>query len=342
MKKSEKADTKSLLTSDDIKKLESYHDGDDHSGYFYKMLNCLKEIIISGIEENKFTHEEACADKDIALWYAYACNNIAEYEFYYMTTQWMPASEVNAGGCGMWHYRYSVALMFCGRLEDALIYAKKATEEEPSYPWGWLQLAKLLSHFQDKKGAISAVKQGLKLVPNDYEFTVLRKEIKNNHRLDEMAYHYIDPESDKELKDGNLPDNLNKLVDVAGILVDEKALSRIKNLFNPINRQANNPYCSFDFILKNHELECIFAMNEAAMSKLNLRWICNHLIKITRNDYLYHTDIKLPYHKFVLQTIIFRRNYSAEFVYIEPKKHVHCTIIFYNNGQEETFYNEIH
>ena len=35
----------------------------------------------------------------------------------------MKGSEKNAAGCAMWYYRYSVALMYCGRLEEALNYA---------------------------------------------------------------------------------------------------------------------------------------------------------------------------------------------------------------------------
>lgn len=48
--------------------------------------------------------------------------------------QWMPASEKNAQGCGAWYYRYSVALMYCGRLEEARRYAEAGTREEPDYP----------------------------------------------------------------------------------------------------------------------------------------------------------------------------------------------------------------
>ncbi len=64
--------------------------------------------------------------------------------------------------------------MYCGRLTEALVYAEKGVLEEPDYPWGWLQLAKLRSHFGDKEGALSANNAGLALVPGDYEF--LRQE----------------------------------------------------------------------------------------------------------------------------------------------------------------------
>ena len=55
----------------------------------------------------------------------------------------MKGSEKNAAGGAMWDYRYSVALMYCGRLEEALNYAEKGIQEEPDYPWIWLQAGKL-------------------------------------------------------------------------------------------------------------------------------------------------------------------------------------------------------
>ena len=30
--------------------------------------------------------------------------------------------------------------MYCGRLEEALEYAQRGAQEEPDYPWIWLQV----------------------------------------------------------------------------------------------------------------------------------------------------------------------------------------------------------
>ena len=108
----------SLLSKKDIKTLEGFCEGTQ--GYFGKMLEYLENFIEKGIESGRFTEEEARADLEIALWYAYACNNLDDYEHYYMAAQWMPSSEQNAAGCGAWYYRYSCCLMYCGRLEEAL------------------------------------------------------------------------------------------------------------------------------------------------------------------------------------------------------------------------------
>ena len=104
----------SLLSPADIAELEAFEDED--GGYFYKMAAWLDNFVQEGIAAGRFTEAEAKADLQIALWYAYANNNANDYDLYYLTTQWMPDSEVNAQGCATWYYRYSVALMYCGRL----------------------------------------------------------------------------------------------------------------------------------------------------------------------------------------------------------------------------------
>ena len=109
------AKTGSLLSAQDIETLGSFEDG--ISGYFGKMLQWLEDFIERGVETGRFTSRQARQDLKIALWYSYACNNLDEYRYYYKAAQWMKDSEKNAGGCATWYYRYSVALMYCGRLE---------------------------------------------------------------------------------------------------------------------------------------------------------------------------------------------------------------------------------
>ena len=153
-------ETGSLLSAADIQTLEGFCG--DTASYFGKMYSYLMEFMEKGVSEGRFTVRQARRDLQIALWYAYACNNLDEYTMYYRAAQWMPDSEENAKGCGMWYYRYSCALLYCGRLEEALRYAEQGVREEPDYPWGWLQLGKLRSHFGDRAGALEAVERGLR------------------------------------------------------------------------------------------------------------------------------------------------------------------------------------
>ena len=266
-------ETGSLLSRQDIQALEACCEAT--TGYFYKMLGYLQDFIQDGIEAGRFTQRQAEQDLQIALWYAYACNNIGEYEYYYRAAQWMPASEVNAAGCGTWYYRYSCALTYCGRLEEARQYAEAGLREEPDYPWTWLQAAKLRAHFGDKAGALEAVRRGLERVPGDYEFLTLREEIQAGASLEQMEYHWIDPGADGVLQEGTDAEADEKLRSISCITTNPKGLAQFHAIFrpDPDDYEKDAPYCSFHYPVKGHPVELVFAMNEAALSKLDPAWL---------------------------------------------------------------------
>lgn len=215
-------ETGSLLSMQNIETLESFQD--EISGYFGQMLCWLEDFIEQGVQEGKFTQRQAHQDLQIALWYSFACNNLDEYRYYCKAADWMKGSEKNAAGCAMWYYRYSVALMYCGRLEEALNYAEKGIQEEPDYPWIWLQAGKLRSHFGDKAGALEAVAHGLALEPDDYEFLTLKKEIENGAPLEQMEYHWINPDADQTLQQGLDENADDKQRSISCITVNKEGL----------------------------------------------------------------------------------------------------------------------
>ena len=282
-------ETGSLLSAEDIETLESFDEG--VSGYFGKMLRWLEDFIKNGVEEGKFTEKQAHQDLQIALWYAFACNNLDDYIHYYQAAQWMKDSESNAAGCATWYYRYSVALMYCGRLEEALEYAEWGIQEEPDYPWIWLQVGKLRAHFGDKTGALDAVKQGLELEPGDYEFLTLRQEIKSGATLEQMEYHWIDPGADQTLQQGLDKDADDKQRALACILVDEAGLAEFYELFCPerYGYEKNSPCCEFQYPVKEHLVELSFRMNEAGLSKMGTDWLRQLKERLDSGEWLNHT-----------------------------------------------------
>ena len=240
-------ETGSLLSKQDIETLDSFDDG--VSGYFGKMLGWLDDFIEQGVQERKFTQRQAGQDLQIALWYSFACNNLDEYRYYYKAVQWMKHSEKNAKGCSMWYYRYSVALMYCGQLEEALNYAEKGIQEEPDYPWIWLQAGKLRSHFGDKVGALDAVAHGLDLEPGDYEFLTLKKEIEEGAPLEQMEYHWINPDADQTLQQGLDEDADDKQRSISCITVNKEGLEGFWEIFGPKPEQymPNAPFTQFPY-----------------------------------------------------------------------------------------------
>ena len=266
-------ETGSLLSTEDIEILESFDEGT--AAYFGKMLDWLENFIKSGVEEGRFSEKQAHQDLQIALWYAFACLNLDDYIHYYRAAEWMKDSEKNATGCATWYYRYSVALMYCGRLEEALEYAERGAKEEPDYPWIWLHLGKLRAHFGDKSGALDAVKQGLKLEPGDYEFLTLKKEIRAGATLEQMEYHWIDPEADQTLQEGLDADADDKQRSISCITVNKDGLERFWSIFAPDPEKyvANAPYTQFPYTVNGHMVDLVFQMNEAGLSKLDAVWL---------------------------------------------------------------------
>ena len=266
-------ETGSLLSAEDIRTLEGFCG--DVSSYFGKIYRWLEDFVERGVQAGKFTQRQAQQDLQIALWYSYACNNLDEYRYYYKAADWMKASEKNAAGCAMWYYRYSVALMYCGRLEEALDYAERGIQEEPDYPWIWLQVGKLRAHFGDKAGALDAVKQGLKLEPGDYEFLTLEKEIKAGATLEQMEYHWINPDADQTLQQGLDQDADDKQRAISCITVDQEGLERFWSIFGPKPEQytPNAPYTQFPYMVNGRPVDLVFQMNEAGLSKLDAVWL---------------------------------------------------------------------
>ena len=282
-------ETGSLLSAEDIETLAAFDEG--VSGYFGKMLGWLQDFIQNGVEEGRFSEKQAHQDLQIALWYAFACLNLDDYIHYYRAAEWMKDSEKNATGCATWYYRYSVALMYCGRLEEALEYAERGAKEEPDYPWIWLQVGKLRAHFGDKSGALDAVKQGLKLEPEDYEFLTLKKEIRAGATLEQMEYHWINPDADQTLQRGLDENADDKQCAIACIRVDEAGLAEFYELFHPerYNYEKNSPCCEFQYPVEEHLVELSFRMNEAGLSKMGADWLRQLKERLDSGEWLTHT-----------------------------------------------------
>lgn len=253
---------KQILTPQAIADLESMEEG--HRGYFYRMIQYLEDYVDIGVGEGKFTREEAEHDLELSLRMAYACNNADQYEFYYQSVQWLRRTEDLAHGCGAWYYRYACALMYCGQPEEALRYASQGTAEDPDYPWGWLLLARLRSHFGDREGALDANARGLELVPGDYEFTRQAREIEQGCTLEQMENHWIFEEEDSRI---SLQPDPEKLEAIAGIVCDEEGFAEILSVLSPVRWEADCPYCTFVLPWEDGELELVFCMNRAALSK---------------------------------------------------------------------------
>ncbi|MBM6822830.1 tetratricopeptide repeat protein, partial [Fusobacterium mortiferum] len=176
----------SILTKELIKKFEE-------AEYLNEILKSLERLQ----KEKGYTDEEMDKDLDVALWRAYVYNNMDSYEFFELSEKTLSKVKEKGIKNGIWCYRYSCALAYLRRFDEALKYSRLGTEVEPTYPWGWLQLGKLCYKFNLLDEAFNAIDMGLKLVPNDYEFLTLKDDIENDRGYAYANSHYINEEIDK-------------------------------------------------------------------------------------------------------------------------------------------------
>ena len=165
--------------------------------YLDDILRDLEEIQ----KENNYTDEEMDNDLQVALWRAYVYNNMDSYEYYELSEKTLAKVKDEGIKNGIWCYRYSCALVYLRRFDEALEYSRLGTKVDPTYPWGWLQLGRLCYKYNLLDEAFNAIDKGLELVPNDYEFLTLKDDIENDRGYAYANSHYIDEEADKNSKE---------------------------------------------------------------------------------------------------------------------------------------------
>ena len=324
-------ETGSLLSKEDIETLQSFDDG--VSGYFGQMIIYLQNFIEEGVKGGRFTQKQARRDLQIALWYSYACNNMDGYEYYYQAAKWMPDSEQNAKGCGMWYYRYAMALLYTGKPEQAWEYIERGVLEEPTYPWNWLEAGKLRSHFGDKEGALQAVERGLELVPGDYEFLTLKEEIEAGCSLEEMQYHWINPDADRNLQDGLDQDGDEKWQAISCMLTEPKGVETFYRIFSPQDFTQDDPYCSFSYPIGEETVRVIFRMNLAGLSKIKEEQLQEKKEKLDSGIWLEHRTKSGETIR--LNTVLFDLNGKVTLIYRENEEEEPVWILLGRDGTVE-------
>lgn len=176
-----------IITKEAEEVLESFEYLDDILDYLNKLQ-----------DENGYTDEEMDNDLEVALWRAYVLNNYDDFKAFALSEKILKKVEAEGINSGLWCYRYSCAIMYMKKFEEALKYSIRGTEVEPDYPWGWLQLARLYYKFKMIDEAYKAIEKGLELVPGDYEFLTLIDDIKNDRGFGIASSHYINPEVDQD------------------------------------------------------------------------------------------------------------------------------------------------
>ena len=292
-------------------------------GYFHRMRDIIMRHLSEGVQRGWFTQERAETDLETALLIDYDNGNIDEYLYYYDSVQRLRPLEEAAKGCGTWYYRYSVALMRVGQPEMAWHYAEQGAKEEPDYPWTWLQVAKLRSHFGLRQSALEAVEHGLRLEPGDYEFMVLKEEVERGATIEEMENHYIREEDDRLLREGKLDEEEMRMkLEASDTIVCHKdKLAAIKEMLRPRDWVADAPFCVCKIRYERKSVECVFEMNEAALSKMDIKWLTRLFTSLGMLDALAEKWLRERFNPveegraLSLKKIFVSRSYAFAFVY---------------------------
>lgn len=166
--------------------------------YFEKSnyINAILYFLTYGLKKGWYSREALNGDLNAALWRAYALINLDDFDLYREAEHILRAVEQKGVRSPVWCYRYSVCLSYMGRYEKAYRYAAMGSQADPSYPWAFLQKARLAYKLGLKQEAMEAALKGLELVPGDYEFLTTIKEIEERRPFEAMIGHYIDPRAD--------------------------------------------------------------------------------------------------------------------------------------------------
>lgn len=219
------------------------------------ILEYLGYYISHGISDGRFTERQAHHDLGVALWVAFACNSIGDYEHYFTSAEWLSRVEDLSAGCGPWYHRYAVSLMYCGKPGRALEYCERGVREDPDYLPTWLTLGRLRAHFGDRRGAGDAVARGLELSPDDQDFLQLRRDIEEGATIEQMEAHRIGE------------DDVHLFTAIDGIVCDRQALDRLKTKLGITGWSADHPYCTYLMNRGEGAVMVSLLMNEAQASK---------------------------------------------------------------------------
>ena len=93
--------------------------------------------------------------------------------------------------------------------------------------------------------------------------------------MEQMEYHWINPDADQNLQQGLDEDADDKQRSISCITVNKEGLEGFWEIFGPKPEQymPNAPFTQFPYTVNDHTVELVFQMNEGGMSKLHKAWL---------------------------------------------------------------------
>lgn len=150
--------------------------------------------------------------------------------------------------------------------------------------------------------------------------------------LEQMEYHWIDPNADQTLQQGLDEDADDKQLALACMRVDEAGLAEFYELFHPerYDYTKNAPCCEFYYPVNGQPVELSFRMNEAGLSKLGTDWLRQFKDRLDSGEWLTYTPKDES--EGTLAAVFVAQTRRIGLVYRQPEKEQYFQIFLNPDG----------
>lgn len=136
-------------------------------------------------------------DLDVVFWRVFVYINLWSYKGYVKVERILKKVENKGIKNFIWCYRYVVFIVRFRKYEEVLKYFLIGIEVDFIYFWNWLEFGRLYYKFGEFDKVFECIEKGLEFVLNDYEFLILKDDVKNDRGYFYFINYYINEEVDK-------------------------------------------------------------------------------------------------------------------------------------------------
>lgn len=262
--------TRKILDADELAALRDGADCD-------VALGIIDSMVEKAVSEGRIKPEEVPLNAEIALEKAFFLLNSDTYAGYWQAAEMLRSVTPEPEDAAIYYYRLCAAEVMTAQMEKALAHAAQGLEADMSCALTFYWPAVLEAVHGSREKALSYVQRALELVPGDYEFTRMEKEIREGAPLEVLLFHSSTEEGDRDLADPRHPDTLLKRRAVNNLVMNEEGLNanvRVLGLTDVVQSGRDvTARCAFEAAGSRVALPVDFEMTVAGLSNLPADWL---------------------------------------------------------------------
>ncbi len=256
-----------LLSEKDQRELAEIEDTDDAD----ELLRKLNDFVRDGIQEGRFSREEADAHLGIALCRAKGLLGKEDFHCAQAAAEALEKAREAGLMSGPWHVRMAEALLYSGKRIEARSTAEDGIGVAPEDPRCWAAAARLRMAAREKNDALTAAKEALRLRPDDPGYLLLLKAVESGASFAEMECPGLAALLKEKNPSGRTLRRLRYLS-----LVSMNAMGFMLNteLFGSWGSGFENEGCfEATLSLEDETVSVVFQMTPEAFSHLKAGWL---------------------------------------------------------------------